>query len=108
MLQTFDLYGVRGLDLESARLLLERMLGIKMEGHESSYRVGDYYLHKNSAKEKFLLQRNYDPYEEEWIEQDFPEAQLILYITTVPGRVEEYQMALLNDDRFWLLRRKEL
>ena len=81
---------------------------MKMEGHESSYRVGDYYLHKNADNEKFLLQRNYDPYGEEWIEQDFPEARLILYITTIPERAEEYQMALLKDDRFRLLRRKEL
>jgi hypothetical protein len=99
-----DLYAVPAPDLESARQLLEEILGVAMELHDSSWRGGDYYLGFRFPNETFTLQRNRlnanEPAEEE-----HPDVDVILYAETAAPSSGIHEM--LAAAGFRLLRHKE-
>jgi hypothetical protein len=61
-----DLFGLSTSDLEAARALVEPVLGVEMEAHESSYRCGDYYRKRLPNGDEFSLQKNHDRVHDEW------------------------------------------
>lgn len=77
----FDLYGLRIDDIDNAKKLLEGMLSIEFEKRYSDYKCGDYYCFISGEKqESFTLQKNYDDFEDEWIEDKHREYSLLLYL----------------------------
>ncbi len=78
-----DLYGLTGYSLESARIAVERALGIEMEPHDSYYHGGDYYLgHKGD--DEIILQRNLEV--GDTAEEEFADVPMLLYVSS--GRSE--------------------
>jgi hypothetical protein len=72
------LYGFTDEDMETAKDLAEAALDIRFELHDSIVRCGDYYLFKDQGI-KFILQKNFDEDENEWIE-NFHDALVIMYL----------------------------
>ena len=79
-MNSFDLYGWKNSDMESTKLKVENVLGIKFELHESAYHGGDYYLYGKLEEENFSLEHNKDLDEDEPAEADFSEYILLLYV----------------------------
>lgn len=108
-METFDLYGFTHSDLEAARSAIEQALEIKLEPHESFY-IGDYYLGILSDGEELELRRNVDPLDGEPAEQEFPQIDVLLYISTDrTERSKELEQLLTARIRgLRLLRRKNI
>jgi hypothetical protein len=76
---TYDLYGIDAPNLERARSIVERGLGVSMSRHESSW-CGDYYRVGVSGAEHLVLKGNYDSVEDEWTEPKHSTAKFLLYV----------------------------
>jgi len=73
----YDLYGLNVDNIESAKLLLESIVGIHFELRDSMY-IGDYYSSKVSQKERYIIQNNY--YEPEgWKEEQYKDFKVLFY-----------------------------
>lgn len=90
----FDLYGFKISDIENARQLIEKALNVKFIVHESSY-LGDYYKVKLNSNEDYMLQHNFLKHDEDWMEPQFTEYPLLLYINGT-SRSEEIEEILKN------------
>ncbi|ABQ90459.1 hypothetical protein RoseRS_2076 [Roseiflexus sp. RS-1] len=106
-MKTYDLYGFDHDDLEAARVAVEQALGVQLAPHESLHR-GDYYRLDTVGEENFELQRNFDPFYEEVVEDEFPEISILLYVngTERPEELERILTARIPNLR--LLRRETL
>ncbi len=105
-MKIFDLYGFKESgNLESARQLAERALGVSLAPHSSSY-VGAYFRFGLSGGENFILQENYNKVEQELNEKAFKEFPVLLYINE--SQKTEFLEKLLRAEGFVLLRRQKL
>ena len=81
-----DLYGFQVEDIEVARHLVESVLGIKLDAHESLYQGGDYYRKELGDAElilqpnKDLLWQDVDPLEDRWAEPEFAVYPILLFL----------------------------
>ncbi len=100
----FDLYGLQNTTLEGARVAVEAALGAGLVAHESGYHAGAYYRLGRTGSEHFILQRNYDDFEEEWMEPEFKEYPYLLYVNET-RRAPELEKRLT--DVGCLLKRQE-
>ena len=108
MKKTYDIYGLPFDDLEKAREFVEEAVDIKMTGHESSYRCGDYYRFESNTEETFILQKNYDLQFDEWTFEEHQNAAIILYVDETT-RYEEIEQALISKiDGIFLIGRKKV
>jgi hypothetical protein len=76
-----ELYGLERDSIDSARASVERVLGIELVEHESSY-LGDYFRGGDSAGEDVILQPNYDAALQRWVEPAHRDMPYLLYITS--------------------------
>ncbi len=107
-MNTYDLYGyIIDSSIETARDLVEHCLNIKLQGHESLFYGGEYYRHSDIGKEHFILQKNYDSSEHEWMEEDYKEYPILLYVNEI-NRELVLEKVLTDTKRFKLLRRELL
>ncbi len=106
-MKTYDLYGFTHNDLEGARILVERALGIRFVPHESSF-IGDYYLFETAGEESFKLRSNVDPLDGEPAELDFPDIGVLLYVDGTERAKELEHRLITNIPGLRLLRREEL
>lgn len=92
----FDIYGFLTDDLNRMKVLLERELQVEFVGHESLNR-GEYYLCRLNGGEKFSLQRNWDPENEEHFREKFATFPSLLFADGFrPERAEEVRAAVLR------------
>ncbi len=84
----YDLYEIQAKTLEEARETVEKALEIVFSVHESSYHGGKYYRLNDIDQENFILQNNYDPFENEWFEDEFKEAKSLLYVNKTDRKEE--------------------
>jgi hypothetical protein len=103
----YDLYGIGYEDLDEAKGALEHALAVRFAAHESGYRGGAYYRHQGLGEEVFILQRNHDPFEDEWAEPENREHPFLLYVDDTP-RSDELRRKLEVLDRVVLLRHDEI
>ena len=83
-----DLYGFKHNDLEEARGIIQRVLDINLEPHESLY-FGVYYFGSLPGEQSVHLRRNLDPLhdpktdppEEHFAEPKFQDSPLLLYVS---------------------------
>jgi len=83
-----DLYGFAHNDLEEARGIVERVLGVILESHHSLH-YGEYYLGRLPDEQSVHLRYNIDPLhdprtdppEEHFAEPDFRDSPLLLYVS---------------------------
>lgn len=80
--RSYDLYGINAESINWAMKLVEKVLEIKMFLHESGYRCGEYYRSHSidTDEESFILQKNYDEFDEEWTEIAFDKYPYLLYV----------------------------
>jgi len=102
-MKAYDVYGIDAPDLDSARDLVEARLGIRLEARESSYRGGDYYKMRGAGDESFILQRNYDPIENEWNEPEDEDKAFLLFVEET-DRSAELTALLTRDGAVVLIR----
>lgn len=107
-MKTYDLYGFKDADLEAVQAVVERALTIKFNLHESSYLGGEYYRFGNIGEEEFILQRNFNSFEQEWTEAEFKEISVLLYVNATKYS-EEIERKLTSHIRgISLLKRESL
>jgi hypothetical protein len=76
-----ELYGFKDADLHSVRAQVERVFGLPMEVHESSYVPrAEYYGLKLPSGERLSLQANHDEETGDWAEEDFPTMVVLLSV----------------------------
>ncbi|WP_444900369.1 hypothetical protein ACJJIX_00050 [Microbulbifer sp. VAAC004] len=105
--KSYDLYGIDCNGLDNAKALIQNLLGVTLLAHESGFRCGEYYRLHDVGQEHFILQKNYDDIDEEWIEEEFLRSPLIFYVNET-DRSSVLQAVLLKDKRITLLRHEEL
>lgn len=112
MLVNFDVYGLVENDLERLSKSIGRILGIKFEGHESSF-WGIYDLwHSSDSRESISIKPNnyaYDDPEEDWLEENFKQFPYLLYVdfTTRSREIEQRVTSALGSN-IQLIRRQTL
>ena len=94
MTKVYDVYGFGLMDLDSAMLLARKALGLEFVLHESDYR-GVYYRHGTAGPENFIIQKNYDSFEDEWTDEKHQEHIVLLYVNETP-RADELRSMLLH------------
>jgi len=104
---SYDLYGIECADIGVARAIVEGALKITLVAHESGYRCGEYFRYKDVGDEHFILQKNYDEFEDEWTEESFSQYPQLLYVNETT-RSEELGKFLQSDERVSLLRHQEI
>jgi hypothetical protein len=93
----YDLYGARGLSLQSARNYVESVLGVVLQERESSYQGGTYYIWGRSGSENIVLKINVDPFDGDPVEQDFSDYPILLYINATERSSDIEETTRLND-----------
>lgn len=101
-----DLYGIWGDDLDRILEIVEDILGVEFMLHESDYHCGDYYRTGTLGGEHFLLQKNFNPVEKEWTEEEFRQYEILFYVNETT-RAQEIQKLLIDSvPKMTLLRRE--
>jgi hypothetical protein len=77
--QVYDLYGIKESDLDRAKVMVEQLLGITLEPHQSAY-LGSYFRWGRPYGKEIILQSNFNQAEEDWSEGDFKDFPLLLYV----------------------------
>ena len=75
-----DLYGFVSADIDEVKKLIEPVLGIEMDAHESSFRCGDYYLKKLANGDSYSLHKNHDRVFNEWRFDEFKKMGSLLFV----------------------------
>ena len=106
----YDLYGFESEQLNDARLILEDILQIRFNTHDSLY-LGVYYMAKGIRGDKISIKRNFDPgsdpQEEKYLKPDFQHVDVLIYVDKASAEVaKEYEEKLLGIEKIRLLRRK--
>ena len=95
---TFDVYGLPGDDPAIYLAAIEETLNLRFIEceHQSD---GGYYRTGEMGAEHLILQANFNSIEGEWMEEDYPEAGVLLYIneTTRPHEIERRPTASLKE-----------
>ena len=107
MASYYDMYGCKLLSLESAKSYVEHALTVKFAIRESDY-FGKYYRHDFGDGEIVEIKTNFDSSEDAWIEENFKEYPVLLYVNKTM-RHETFEKLLDATGReFKLLRREQI
>jgi len=102
----YDLYGFEIEDIDDASQILEDILQVRFNTHDSLY-FGIYYMTKAMRGDKISIKSNFDPEEEEYLEPDFQDVDVLIYVDKASAEVaKEYEEKLREIDKIRLLRRK--
>lgn len=99
----YDLYGAKTLTLLLAREHIEGILGVSLDERNSTYQGGVYYMLGSNESENFILKVNLDPFDDEPVEQNFPDYPVLLYINAT-ARSSDVEEAIKKGACFKLLR----
>jgi hypothetical protein len=94
-----DIYGFAADDLEYCKGVVERILGIGLEEHYSSYR-GKYYLHRTVDHGEYLLQPNFvEENDEGWTFDEHQDCGVLFFVSRLPDtdRVRQCLLSTLDD-----------
>ena len=102
---TDDLYGSLDDELERVRAAMERAMGITLYACHSRYR-GHHYCYGDPGAEVLILQRNWDPLDQECMEDQFPEVRILLYVSA-GARAADLAHRLRSSSIWRLVRRAD-
>jgi len=105
-MKAYDLYGIDAGSLDSAKSLVEGLLQVSFEGHDSSY-VGEYFEAGSIGEENFRLRENLDPLDGKPAEMDFASHRILLEVNG-SNRGDELRALLVTNTRIIVLRREML
>jgi hypothetical protein len=102
----YDLYGFDIENPDAALQILEEILEVRFNTHDSLY-FGVYYMTKGIKGDKISIKRNFDPQEEEYLEPDFQNVDVLIYVDKASAEVaKEYEEKIVKIDKIKLLRRE--
>ncbi|RZD71844.1 hypothetical protein C0Q57_05975 [Streptomyces albidoflavus] len=101
MAHSYYLYGSKSLDLQAARDNLAASLGISFSCRESDFKGGEYYLARRQGFEKLTIEANWMDEDGEFVEQDFPDFPVLVYVS---NPVESVQSILDGENHLQRLR----
>ncbi|WP_086932714.1 hypothetical protein [Agarilytica rhodophyticola] len=93
----YDMYGFKFDDINTAKSFIDEALNIEMVAHESGYHCGDYFRFGDVGKEHFILQRNFDDFEQEWTEESYSKYPLLFYVNETKRNESISKLLLLNE-----------
>lgn len=99
-----DLYGFTGDELEAIRGMIERALRITLHKDRNQYR-GIFYSVQDLDGETFILQRNWEPLDNEPMEEQYPDMSVLLYVQNT-RRASELELLLTTTTSGQLIRRQ--
>jgi hypothetical protein len=99
------LFGFQEDDLEAIRGVVEQALEITFERHTNAYR-GEHYVGVAASAVTLILQRNWDPFDGELMEEHFPNMRILLYVTA-SDRMSELERRLTTQTAACMLLRPE-
>jgi len=107
--KAYDLYGLECDDINIANVLIENVLQVEMVAYESDYHCGEYFCSSSIDidEEHFILQKNYDDFEDEWTEEVYSQYPLLLYVNDTL-RSDEIVNLFAAEKRVTLLKHQEL
>lgn len=105
--KSYDLYGIECEGIDITKAVIETLLNIVMVAHESGYHCGEYYRFNDVGQEHFILQYNYDDFEDEWTEEAYSKYPLLLFVNETL-RSNELEECLRNDKKIVLLKHQKL
>jgi len=105
----YDIYGFKTDSFTDVTPAVERAIGLNFEMRESCYRGGTYYKYgKDPRKENFSIQKNYNPAEEEWEEENYQEMKILLFVNNTE-RANKLKLKLMTEiPGITLIKRKEV
>jgi hypothetical protein len=104
-MRCYDLYGSKTRGIENLVGDLDRVLGVRLERHESGYIGGDYFLAGDLRSEHFVLQRHEAGDDEtELPEPAFSEYSILLQVNNT-SRGDELRSLLARVSGLVFLRR---
>lgn len=108
-MSTRDLYGWKSQDLDAARVLVERALGLTLEPRHGSYHGGDYFSKQLDCQDEIILQINNDNDGEPgaWAEEDYQDFGVLLYLTSMTNS-DSYQSAIVCQNSGFVLLERSL
>ena len=110
MSDVFDLYGLLGIDIDTAATLLTETLQVSFDPHDSDF-WGEYYLaHNEDWTEEISLKENFNKMEDEWNNPEFKDYPLTLEVSSQSmsrAREVEESLSKMPEAKITLLRRKE-
>jgi hypothetical protein len=108
-MSTEDLYGFNAGDLETARTLVEKALGVEFDLRNSSYHGGDYYSKQLDNKDEILVQTNNDNDGQEgsWADEDYKNFGILLRVYS-PEHGDEYKSILTSNGSGFIILERSL
>jgi len=106
-MRAYDLYGSKQSNLDFARSIVEKALGVRFTAHESDWRGGEYFRYRREGDESFMLQLNVGD-DDEPAELVFPEYLVLLYIERTTRSDEIRSLLAERAGDFILLKHDEL
>ena len=106
-MRTYDLYGIQGEDLATAKAKVGQALDLEFVAHESGYHCGLYFRHGDAGEEHFIIQSNFDSFEDEWTEPERRDKPFLLYVNETL-RSDELRRRLEAAGDIELLRHQEI
>lgn len=104
----FNLYSLKIEKLDTARSILQHVLKMDFLMHDSLY-FGVYYMAKDSYGTKISIKWNFNPEEEEYLEPDFKDEKILVYVDNASlDTANMYNEKLLEDERIKILRQKRI
>jgi hypothetical protein len=104
----YDLYEIGADSITEARSLLESLLSISLEEHDSSFHRGPYFATGKKGEENFELKLNLDPYEDEPIEDEYSDSRFLFYVNNTRRSSELNSVLTKSNSRIKLLRREDI
>lgn len=100
----YDDYGIDGIDLEAARVLVEEALGVELEERESSYYAGNYFCLRQNFERPIMLYRNFDPTTSTWVREHYQAHPVIMEVARLHGMEELHERLLRHHPYVVLLK----
>jgi hypothetical protein len=111
-IEYFDLYGIQAFDIDLAKDIVEKQLGIEMQGHDSGY-LGCYYCLDVDRQRSIAIYENinheYDSDSEDAIlESEFPMMRIIMRVNGFSlADADRHKSSLLLCQQIVFLRRRQ-
>jgi hypothetical protein len=104
----YDVYGVRGLSLDTARSIIEAALGLSFTERESGYYGGKYYKHRLGHGQEVMLFNNFDDARADWVRRPYKDYHVLLEVSDFPDMNAIQRRLLTSSAGITLLRTRTI
>ena len=97
MTVAYHTYAIDAETLQDAQLIVEGCLGVALFPRSGGYRGGDYLMSEKGGSEELILQRNFIPFDGDWMESQHQDFAFLLYVNETT-RSDEVLRRLVHAD----------